>query len=503
MPQKSKNQDPTTNKDGCKAVASYVKSIDQKIQKVEEALNDKATLKPDRLRYTLKLAKDERDKIAESYPECDMSDINTRIVNAEKYISEFVGSLSPFKPGSYQTSSSYFTEVTLDNFDSNGLANTMDISFKTLKGKIYKGFISYPSSTSPTPEKIEGKINDVNGLKLTAYKQEDNIIIEFYYSGDFAGVIFIGNKDKNTLRKEVLDFEIPGSESNGMYLGEVQQKEAGRIVLSKTDNLVHDNKGPFDLNEFTIGDKLYSRTFYKQIKPPVEILQVEGYWAKKNNHDVRVVNEFYLDGQLVATYEEGPFYDEQKKQVNSWTSVRKPIFLLTDDSMEEKFMEYVLKNNLPSKKYEFELKKYVHSADSNYDEDDKVFVATTGPITFNITDDGLSKLCATDFGPPKGAINNDSETKTLLTVLRKYAKAQGWPETFTNTVSHKTSWTKVYDVFNRYTHSKCSAIFRTEYPLEDGRKSYGVISAMFYKYPNGSIEVFGMSGQHYIPRTCR
>lgn len=498
----SSAEDVSTQEDDCEDTASYRKSIELKMQKIDQVINeDQKSLPPSDLKYRLNLAKATRDELVKNYPDCDINDINTRITNAEKSIAKYESLLRPFDDGTFETSSPYYTQVILDNFVSGSVNTTMDIQLKSIDGQVHKGTFNYSSNNAGLSDKIEAKIDDIKGLSLLAYKTNENIYLEFYDFNKFAGIMVIGNTDKSILKKEAEAFNIPDSESNGMYLGEVQKREAGRIVLSKMDNLGHENKGPFNLNEFTIGDKLYSRTFYEEIKPPVEMLQRKGFLTTREGFNVRIVNEIYLDGNLAITSEEGPFHDEEKNMANSWTSSKAPLMTFKRDGLEEKFMDYVLKNNLPSKKYTFEWKRFVRSTD--YPKNERVFLASTGPIDFNITDDGLQKLCATDFGPPIAPFNTDSQTKTLLSTLRKHAKANGWTEKFTDKVSNRTSWTKVYDAFNRYTHSKCSAVFRTEYTLEDGRKSYGVISALFYKYPNGSIEVFGMAGQHYIPRVCK
>lgn len=422
-----------------------------------------------------------------------------------KPVNTFANGPHYLREGSYKTSSSYFTEVTLANFISGDLTHTMEVHFNNREGEIYTGILSYPANTDgPPPKKVRGKMDVISDISFLIHEQGQSMVIEFYDQGDFAGVLFIGHKDKAVLKKEANDFEIPGSESNGMYLGEVQRREAGRIVLSKTDHLFHNNKGPFALKEFTIGDKLYARAFYTRIKPPVEILQIEGFRIRRGSSRVKIINEFYLDGKLAVYNEEGPFHDKDKDMINSCTSNREPVFILKNEGIEGKFMEYVLKKNLPSKKYGFEWKKYVALPDSSHTASAKVLLATTGPIAFNITDEGLKKLCPTEFGPPVEPIYTDRKARKLLNVLKKYAKSQGWMQTFTkNAISNKTIWTKVYDAFNNYTHSKCSATFRTEHPLENDRKSFGMISALFHKYPNGSIEVFSTYGQKYIPRVCK
>ena len=355
-PEKSEPEDTertssedTNTEQNCAGTAFYKKNFESSISKIEAVEAKTDHYSPSDLTHFLKQAKGYRDKILAKVPDCDVSKIDERIANAEKFLAINEEDSTPFAMGEHQTSSSYYTKVTLENLVSGSTKSRMDILFETKDDKIFKGSLTSFNSGSGSSEKMEGQIQGPNGIKLLAHKKDDNLVIEFYENNDFAGVLIIGNEDSQALKQKVQNFEIPGSESNGSYLGDIQKEQAGKIVLSKVDNLGHENKGPFTLKEFTIGDKLYSRSFYEQIKPPVEFLQLEGYWASRNGFSTRIVNEIYLDGELAAIHEEGPFYKEEKQMVNSWTSSRKPVFELKNASLEGKFMEYVLKNNLPSK----------------------------------------------------------------------------------------------------------------------------------------------------------
>ncbi|MCL6274034.1 hypothetical protein M3P19_08435 [Muricauda sp. 2012CJ35-5] len=485
----------------CTRSSSTLNLFETKMQKIADVKDGKSEEGLNSLKYALKMAVDYKEKIEERSPGCrEIPNLESRIAEAKAFLKEFEKELLPFVEGNYTSSSPYYTEVFLGNFTPGNTSNKMQITLRGKDGSTYDGILKYPSD-QPTPEKIPGKMDDPAGVDCFVYEKGDRIIVEFYAQNNFCGVVILGDTDTATLTKEAMAFEVPNSESNGKPMGDTHNKEAGRIVFSKSNNLGLENKGPFNLKEFTIGDKIYSRTFYEQVAPPIEMLQKLGYISHKDHYTIRIANDLYLNGEKVASYLEGPFHKEEEQMSNSWTTSRLPFIVSERSEVGGAFMDYVLKNNLKVGTYELEWKRYVMNSD--FPDSERLFLATTGPITMNITDEGLKNLCGTDYGTPVGKFSSGAKTNALLATLRTHGRAQGWPETFTDVVSHQTEWTKVYNAFGVYLYSKCSATFRTRYPLKDGRQAHGVITSMFHKMPNGSIEVFGMTGQKYVSPKCK
>ncbi len=502
----------TTVDDGCPksgTASSYVRNIEKNLEKVAQGISEGCYSVGNMEDYISGRTGAEYflASLKEASPECG-SVYEKKIAETKKAFEEYkiaeeeakfaeFAEIAPASSGTYNTSSIVYPKIEVQFTD-----HGMDINL-IKEGQDKPEVISVPlSSNGVKQEKYEGETLFNSELKFTIYKKEDYHVIETIKHGEFGAITLFGNQELSILQKKVQEFEIPGSVSDGLYLGEVQNKEAGRIVLSISDNLGHDNKGPFNLTTLSLGSDAYLRAFYNHVEPPVETLQRAGIHTTRGGYGLRITTEYFLDGEMVANFEQGPLYDEDKHLANKWASSRHLLWKGEKSSHGTAFLEnYVLKENLPAKDYELEIKKYVFNANDNQ-EDYKILLASSGLLTFRVTEGGYKKLCNTEYGPTKSPKNTSGKATTLLSTLRKHAKTQGWTETFINDVREVTQWTKVYNAFNKYLYSKCSATFRTVYAKDNGGKSYGEIKALFYKYPNGTLEVFGMAGQKYIPRSC-
>ncbi|TMU56904.1 hypothetical protein [Flagellimonas algicola] len=501
------NQEPNTTKtkttmaqadENCKRALGARSRFETEMTDVQRCIEEECG--SEKMRGYLSKAEYYLEQAKQKAPDCDTSDMEKAVSDAKQILNEYEKEFVPFNEGTYSTSSFVYPKIEVGNFKAQMGKYYMDVNlFK--KGATEPEVVTVSYSSSETkPEKFEGRIQFNTELKFNIYEKEDHHVLEIYQSNDFASVILFGEQDAETLKKKVQEFRIPDSKSEGEYaaMGDMQKREAGRIVVSNSDNLGHDNHGPFSLKELEIGKPAHMRSFHQNIEPPMETLQRAGIHITQEGYGIRILTEYHLNGKLVAKVEDGPLYDDARLKAHTWTSIRHPLWKNEREGYGIPFIEeHVLKENLPVGDYPLEIKKYVFSVEDNQ-EDYKILLATSGPLTLKVTEAGYRRLCNSEYGPSKAPKDQSAKAKTLLSVLRKHAKAQGWTETFINDVRNVTKWTPVRNVFGVITHYKCSATFRAKYPLADGRYSFGEINSLLHR-KEGRIEVFGMSGQHYIP----